>query len=157
MWGVFHATFGGFYPPSPCAGTFLPAGQSVALCTIINNPRGELVTGGAIVVHPPSPNEPITVRIGTALPPGPCRSYLIRGSIALPPSPALAPDTPISASFSSDAGAIVTIPPGPPQIGDFSTAGALGAASASRGMPSADGELPSQPVCTVNVGTLVGE
>jgi hypothetical protein len=156
MWGVFHATFGTFYPPSPCVGTFLPAVQSVAVCTIIHNPGGEQLTGGEVVLHPPSPNEPITIPIRAAFPPSPCRSYLIRGSVAFPPSPALASDTPITASFSSDAGVIVTIPPGPPQIGDYGQAGGLGSTGASNGANPVDGAPLSQPVCTVNVGP-VGE
>jgi hypothetical protein len=156
MSGVFHATFGTFFPPSPCAGTFLPAVQGVAICTVIHNPDGELLTGGEVVLHPPSPNEPITLRITAALPPSPCRSYLLRGFVERPPSPNLPASTPITASFTSDAGVIVTIPPGPPQIGDFGDAGGLGAADPA-GAPSTDGEPPSQPLCTVNVGPMVGE
>jgi hypothetical protein len=154
--GFAVTTLRTFYPPSPCVGTFLPAVQSVAVCTIIHNPGGEQLTGGEVVLHPPSPNEPITIPIRAAFPPSPCRSYLIRGSVAFPPSPALASDTPITASFSSDAGVIVTIPPGPPQIGDYGQAGGLGSTGASNGANPVDGAPLSQPVCTVNVGP-VGE
>ena len=154
MWGVFHATFGTFYPPSPCRGTFVSPNQGVAVCTIIHNPGGELLTGGVIVLHPPEPGEPITARISAAFPPSPCRSYLIRGSVAPPLNPALAADTPITASFFSDAGVIVT--PGSLQLGDFGPTGGSGSASPSNGARAAGGASPSQPVCTVNVGP-VGE
>jgi hypothetical protein len=155
MWGVFHATFGTFYPPSPCAGTFLPAIQSVAVCTIIHNPGDELLTGGVIVLHPPEPGEPITARISAAFPPSPCRSYLIRGFVALPPNPALAADTPITASFTSSLGVVQTIPPGPPQLGDFG-APVQGPAGPSAAAGGADGGSPLAPLCTVTVGP-VGE
>lgn len=154
MRGVFHATFGTFYPSRPCGGTFLPAVQSLAVCTIINNPDGELLTGGVIVLHPPNPNEPITLPITVAFPPRPCRSYQIRGFVALPPGPPLAPDTPITASFASDVGVIVTIPPGPPQPGDFSQTGGSGSASPSNGAGPAGGPSLNQPVCTVNLGPV---
>ncbi len=155
MWGVFHATFGTFYPPSPCAGTFLPAVQSVAVCTIIHNPDGEVLTGGEVVLHPPEPGEPIAVAIRALFPPSPCRSYLIRGSVAFPPSPALSAGTPITASFSSDLGVIRTIPPGPPQIGDYAGASAGSGGPSTKAGAIEGGSAPA-PVCTVNVGP-VGE
>ncbi len=154
MSGVFHATFGTFYPPSPCVSPFLPAVQSVALCTVINDPGGELLLGGEIALHRAGTVEPVVVRVSAAFPPSPCVSYLIRGSVPVPAGQTFAPDTPISASFFSDAGTIVTIPPGVPQLGDFGD----GVNLASAGVvpdagPITDASLIA-PACTVTVGLV---
>jgi len=155
MSGVFHATFGTFFPPSPCVSTFLPAVQSVALCTVINDPGGELLEGGAIALHPAGTVEPVVVRISAAYPPSPCLKYMIRGSVPVPAGQTFAPDTPISASFFSDAGTIVTIPPGR-QLGDFNDGVSLdaGGTVADAG-PITDASVTA-PACVVTVG-IVGE
>jgi len=131
MFGVFHATFDTFYPPSPCASTFLPAVQRVALCAVISDLEGELLEGGAIALHPAGTVEPVVVRISAAYPPSPCLKYMIRGSVSVPAGQTFAPDTPISASFFSDAGTIVTIPPGR-QLGEFGDGGRLDAGGGDR-------------------------
>ncbi|HKI95130.1 MAG TPA: hypothetical protein VJ992_07550 [Gemmatimonadales bacterium] len=154
MSGVFHATFGTFFPPSPCVSTFLPAVQSVALCTVINDPDGELLEGGEVALHPAGSVEPVVVRISAAYPPSPCVSYLIRGSVPLPASETFAPDTPISASFFSDAGTIVTVPPGRP-VSDFDGTVSLdtGGTVADAG-PITDASITA-PACVVTVGSLI--
>lgn len=154
MFGVFQATFGTFFPPSPCTSTSLPAVQSVALCAVINDPDGELLTGGKIALHPAGTEEPVEVRISAAYPPSPCLHYLIRGSVPVPAGQSFAPNTPISASFFSDAGTIVTVPPGP-QPSDFDQSVSLDAGSATSEVGPITDESLTAPACVVTVGPLI--
>jgi hypothetical protein len=154
MFGVFQATFGTFFPPSPCASTFLPAVQSVALCAVVHDPDGELLTGGEIALHPAGTAEPVVVRISAAYPPSPCLNYLIRGSVPVPADQTLAPDTPISASFFSDAGTIVTVPPGP-QPSDYDESVSLGTGSSTYDVGPITDESLTAPACVVTVGPVI--
>jgi hypothetical protein len=112
MWGSVVVFVGTLAPPNPCGETLQLA--TVALCGILHNPDGELLTGGALRVQTRVDATPLVLEL--TVPPNPCLTYQVQ-AVASPDLSLAGLTLPaVQVVFSSEQGEIVSVQatPGPP-------------------------------------------
>jgi hypothetical protein len=108
-WGNATVFAGVLVPPSPCGETHAVA--TIAVCGMIHNPAGELLTGGTLTVRS-GDGAPVVLEF--AFPPNPCLRYAVR-AVAGPDLGTERITLPaVQLVFETEAGAVVSATPGPP-------------------------------------------
>jgi hypothetical protein len=108
-WGNVLVMLGTALPPNPCSEGFALA--TVALCGVIHNPGGGLITGGLLSVQPRPDAAPVELQL--TAPPNPCLTYQVRGAAA-PDLGFTGLELPaVQLVFTSEHGDIVSSIPGP--------------------------------------------
>jgi hypothetical protein len=103
---------GALAPPNPCGELLTLA--TVAVCGVIHNPNGELLTGGMLTVQTSRDAAPVTLQF--TLPPNPCLTYQVR-AVAAPDFGSTGLELPaVQIVFHLESGDIVSFEtaPGPP-------------------------------------------
>jgi hypothetical protein len=119
-WGELTVFVGALAPPNPCGEKLVAA--TVIACGVINNPGGELLEGGFLLVLAAPDAEP--VRLEFTLPPNPCLTYLVSASALVPELATVGLELPaVQVEFTTTAegrvpGTIVSVgaTPGPPNL-----------------------------------------
>jgi hypothetical protein len=111
-WGNLVVFVGALAPPNPCGEMMTLA--TVAVCGVIHNPDGELLTGGMLIVQTSRDAAPVTLQF--TVPPNPCLTYEVR-TVAAPDFGSTGLELPaVQVVFNSESGDIVSFEtaPGPP-------------------------------------------
>ena len=108
-WGNMMNLVGTSLPPNPCSEGLELA--TVAVCGVIHNPGGGLLTGGELSVQASPDALPVVLQF--TVPPNPCLTYHVRGA-ATPHLDFTGLELPaVQVVFTSEQGDIVSVIPGP--------------------------------------------
>ena len=108
-WGNMLIILGTALPPNPCNEGLELA--TIAVCGVIHNPGGGLLTGGELSVQASPDALPVVLQF--TAPPNPCLTYHVRGAAAPDLGFAGLELPAVQVVFNSEQGAIVSVIPGP--------------------------------------------